>query len=88
MPKKKKSGAATWTDPDDAPPLTDAFFDGAEIRHGERIVRRGRPPLPNPKQAVKLRLDADVLAAYRKTGVGWQTRINEDLRKARKLKVG
>lgn len=88
MPRKKKSGAAAWSDRDDAPPLTDAFFDRAEIRHGETIVRRGRPPLPNPKQAVKLRLDADVLAAYRATGDGWQTRINADLRKARKLKVG
>jgi uncharacterized protein (DUF4415 family) len=29
-----------------------------------------------------------VLAAYRKIGDGWQTRINADLRKARKLKVG
>ena len=88
MPRKKKPGAAGSTDPDDAPPLTDAFFDRAEIRHGDRIVRRGRPPLPNPKQAVKLRLDADVLAAYRATGDGWQTRINTDLRKARKLKAG
>jgi uncharacterized protein (DUF4415 family) len=86
MAKKKKSGAAAWTDPDDAPPLTDTVFDRAEIRHGDKIVRRGRPPLPNPKHAVKLRLDADVLAAYRKTGDGWQTRINADLRKARKLK--
>ena len=50
MPRKKKSGAVAWTDPDDAPPLTDAFFDRAEIRHGDRIVRRGRPPLPNRKQ--------------------------------------
>lgn len=73
---------------DDAPELTDRFFDRAEIREGDRIVRRGRPPLPSPKQAVKLRLDADVLAAYRKTGDGWQTRINADLRKARKLKAG
>ena len=86
--RKRKSEFAAWTDPDDVPPLTDAFFDRAEIRHGDRIVRRGRPPLPNPKQAVKLRLDADVLAAYRKTGEGWQTRINADLRKARKLKAG
>jgi uncharacterized protein (DUF4415 family) len=88
MPRKKKSGTAAWKDSDDAPPLTNRFFDRAEIRRGERIVRRGRPPLPNPKQAVKLRLDADVLAAYRATGAGWQTRINADLRKARKLKVG
>jgi uncharacterized protein (DUF4415 family) len=88
MPRKKKSGAAAWKDADDAPELTDAFFDRGEIRHGDKIIRRGRPPLPSPKQAVKLRLDADVLAAYRRTGDGWQTRINADLRKARKLKVG
>jgi uncharacterized protein (DUF4415 family) len=88
MPKKKKSGAAAWADSDDAPLLTERFFDRAEIRHGDRLIRRGRPPLSNPKQAVKLRLDADVVASYRKTGTGWQTRINADLRKARKLKVG
>jgi uncharacterized protein (DUF4415 family) len=88
MPRKKKSGAAAWTDSDDAPELTDEFFDRAEIHKVEKNVRRGRPPLPNPKQAVKLRLDADVLAAYRNTGRGWQTRINADLRKARKLKAG
>ena len=86
MPRKKKSGAAAWTDPDDAPPLTDAFFDRAEIRNGDRIVRRGRPPLPSPKQAVKLRLDADVVAAYRRTGAGWQTRINEVLLKSVRAK--
>jgi len=88
MPRKKKSGAVAWADSDDAPALTDTFFDRAEIRKGGKVVRRGRPPLPNPKQAVKLRLDADVLAAYRRTGAGWQTRINADLRKARKLKAG
>ncbi len=86
MPKKKKSAA--WRDSEDAPELTKEFFERGEIRHGEKVIRRGRPPLDNPKQAVKLRLDADVLAAYRKTGRGWQTRINADLRKARKLKAG
>ena len=88
MPRKKNSGSAKWVDPDDAPELTKEFFDRGEIRQGDRIIRRGRPPLPNPKQAVKLRLDADGCAAYRKTGDGWQTRINADLRKARKLGVG
>ncbi len=86
MPKKKKSAA--WRNSEDAPELTKEFFECGEIRHGEKVIRRGRPPLPNPKRAVKLRLDADVLAAYRKTGRGWQTRINADLRKARKLKAG
>ena len=88
MPRKKKSGAAAWRDTDDAPALTETFFERGEIRRGETVLRRGRPPLAHPKQAVKLRLDADVLAAYRKTGRGWQTRINADLRKARKLKAG
>jgi uncharacterized protein (DUF4415 family) len=88
MPRKKRSGASKWVDPDDAPELTREFFERGEIRHGDKVIRRGRPPLDNPKQAVKLRLDADVLEAYRATGDGWQTRINADLHKARKLKAG
>jgi uncharacterized protein (DUF4415 family) len=88
MPRKKSSGSSKWVDPDDAPELTREFFECGEIRHGEKVIRRGRPPLESPKRAVKLRIDADVLAAYRKTGDGWQTRINADLRKARKLKTG
>jgi hypothetical protein len=31
--------------------------------------------------------DEDVVSAYRETGEGWQTRINADLRRARKLNV-
>jgi uncharacterized protein (DUF4415 family) len=61
-------------------------------RVGERVVepqegltamkaaRRGRPKADVTKQAVKLRLDADLLAALRATGDGWQTRINDTLR--------
>ena len=36
--------------------------------------------LPPPKEAVKLRIDADVLAWYRATGRGYQTRMNNVLR--------
>lgn len=71
----------------------ESYIDAPELSHDQlakaRIgspARRGRPPLPNAKQAVKLRLDADVLQAYRAGGTGWQTRLNDDLRKARKLK--
>ena len=45
--------------------------------------RRGRPAgsvSPTTKQAVKLRLDPDVLAALRAGGAGWQTRVNSILR--------
>jgi BrnA antitoxin of type II toxin-antitoxin system len=40
-----------------------------------------------PKTAITLRLDEDVVKSYRETGEGWQTRINADLRRARKLNV-
>jgi uncharacterized protein (DUF4415 family) len=42
----------------------------------------GRPRIENPKEAVKLRIDADVLAKFRQSGPGWQTRINGILRAA------
>jgi uncharacterized protein (DUF4415 family) len=42
----------------------------------------GRPRIENPKEAVKLRIDADVLAKFRESGPGWQTRINSILRAA------
>jgi uncharacterized protein (DUF4415 family) len=32
-----------------------------------------------------MRLDPDVLEAYKATGPGWQSRINRDLRKAKNL---
>lgn len=52
------------------------------------IVRnRGRPAADNPKKQVTLRLDADVIDKYRASGRGWQSRINEDLRKAAGLQI-
>jgi uncharacterized protein (DUF4415 family) len=42
----------------------------------------GRPRIENPKEAVKLRIDADVLAKFRESGPGWQTRINGILKAA------
>ena len=76
-----------WVDPDDAPELTDEMLDRAVFRHGDTIIRRGRPPLGDrAKGVVTIRLDADVLESYRALGTGWQTQINADLRRARKLK--
>ena len=82
MPRKKESGGSTWVDPDDAPELTGEYFERADIFEGERLVRRGRPPLERPKEAVKLRLSADVLDHFRAGGPGWQTRINATLERA------
>ena len=71
---------------DDVPEITDEMLDRAELRIGGRVIRRGRPPSAASKQAIKLRLDPDVLAYFRSKGPGWQTRINATLRRAAKLK--
>jgi uncharacterized protein (DUF4415 family) len=48
----------------------------------EELLRRsrGRPPKQDRKINQTLRLDPDVLAAYRSEGSGWQARINDVLR--------
>lgn len=85
MTEKKRSTPAIWNDPDDAPELTAAFFKSADLYDGTKIKARGRPKAMTTKEPVKLRLDADVLAALRASGEGWQTRINETLRASLRL---
>ena len=41
---------------------------------------RGRPKADATKVFTAIRLDADLLAAFKATGKGWQTRINAALR--------
>ncbi|OGB01647.1 MAG: hypothetical protein A3E25_19700 [Burkholderiales bacterium RIFCSPHIGHO2_12_FULL_69_20] len=66
--------AGIAADPDTVE-LTDAEF--AQMR-----PLRGRPRLARPKAALTMRVDADVLDAFKASGPGWQTRINELLRDA------
>jgi len=79
---------------DDAPELTDDFFERADIYRGGKLVRRGRPKSDDPKQLVSLRLDADVLRWFKHTGAGYQSRIGEVLKRhvrksaTRKKKAG
>jgi uncharacterized protein (DUF4415 family) len=85
MTGKKRSTPVTWTDPDDAPELTAAFFESADLFEASKLKARGGPKAATTKEPVKLRLDADVLAALRATGEGWQTRIDDTLRAALSL---
>ena len=71
----------------DAPPLNQrrlarmqpvSAAEAADLQ--ARAEGRGRPPAATPKQLVSLRLDQDVIARFRATGPGWQSRINELLR--------
>jgi uncharacterized protein (DUF4415 family) len=67
---------------EEAPELNPEQLRRADMYEGERLVRRGRPKLENPKQAVKLRLSSEVIEHFRSTGPGWQTRINAELERA------
>jgi uncharacterized protein (DUF4415 family) len=82
MSKKRSVSANTGIDPDDAPELTREWFESADLYEGDKLIRRGRPKSVARKRATSIRLDADVLDYYRATGPGWQSRINQALRKA------
>ena len=40
--------STAWIDPDDAPELTDEFFEQADEYMGNKLLRRGRPNTENP----------------------------------------
>lgn len=63
-----------------ARPFADAFPAMAEKM---RRHLGGRPKSSNPKIAISIRLDADVIEKFKATGPGWQSRINEALRTAK-----
>ena len=57
------------------PELTDEMLARAVIKKG------GRPRSLNPRQLISLRLPAEVVARWKATGPGWQTRMAERLAK-------
>lgn len=73
---------------DDNPEWTDEDFararPAAEVLPREVLAAfakpRGRPP-GSDKERITIRVDKDVLARFRATGSGWQSRMNEALRK-------
>jgi uncharacterized protein (DUF4415 family) len=74
---------------DDIPEMTGGDFAAAKSLKAEMpdVVEamkrgRGRPKVENPKARVSLRLDPKIVAAYKATGEGWQSRINEILARA------
>ena len=59
----------------DLPELTDAMLKRGTVK------RAGRPLAINPRRQVTIRLPESVLAAWKATGPGWQTRMAELLSK-------
>lgn len=46
----------------------------------EMLKKRGRPKKEHPKVSTTIRLDEDILKAFRAEGKGWQAHMNEVLR--------
>jgi uncharacterized protein (DUF4415 family) len=63
-------------DPNDAAAVA-AYWQQASIKRG-----RGRPVAAVKRPTLNMRVDADVLEAFKATGRGWQTRVNAALREA------
>ena len=63
-------------------PAADALPEFIGENATRELIRRsrGRPPKADKKVNQTLRLDADVVEAYRQEGRGWHARINEILR--------
>lgn len=62
-----------------AKPFAEAF---PEVAQKMRKNVGGRPKSASPKVPVSIRLDQDVVTKFKATGPGWQSRINEVLRKS------
>ncbi len=91
MPRKLKEPVFD----DDNPEWTEADF--AKARPPEEVLppellaqfKATRGPQKAPtKVAVSIRLSSDVVAHFKAKGPGWQSRIDDALRKVAKLKAG
>ena len=70
---------------EDAPETSAMDWEGAIVSHGlvdlrkKLAQKRGRPVVSNPKVSTTMRFSPDVIDAFRATGKGWQTRMNDAL---------
>ena len=62
---------------EELPEVTEEMLARATVNKG------GRPVSSNPRKLISLRLPADVIERWKKTGPGWQTRMAERLSKVR-----
>jgi uncharacterized protein (DUF4415 family) len=61
---------------EELPELTDEMLARAVFK------KAGRPKSVNPKQMISLRLPPEVVARWKATGPGWQTRMAKRLERA------
>jgi uncharacterized protein (DUF4415 family) len=96
MAKKFKAGKdyskKDWDAVSDNPKLTDERLSKAKpfaeaLPDLAASIRRGRGPNKAPtKKLVSLRLSGQVIEKYKADGPGWQSRIDQDLRRINKIR--
>lgn len=72
-----------WTDADfaRARPASEVLPELFGTKTAQMMLKpRGRPRSEVVKERITIRFDADVLEAFRATGKGWQTRMNDAMR--------
>lgn len=69
---------------DENPEWTDEMFAQAvrfkDLPESLRQKIGGRPKSENPKEQLTVRYSSEVIAAFRATGKGWQTRMDDALK--------
>ena len=83
MSAKRKYSVRTSPEADEVPELDREWIEGADYYEGKKLVRLGRPKLEKPRRLLSLRLPPDVIASWKASGPGWQTRMAEVLERAK-----
>lgn len=80
MTENKLNTVTDWIDPDDAPELTDDFFEQADEYRENTLVRRGRVQTKAQKVFLSVPYSPEVVDYFRATGEGWQARMDMALK--------
>lgn len=78
MSASKANTPTDWIDPDEIPDLTGPEWEAAI---SAAKVQRGRPKAASTKVSTTIRLSPEVIEHFKSGGPGWQSRIDDALRK-------
>lgn len=82
MNAKQKGSGGISSSRDEPPEISETWVAEAELRKGKELVRRGRPKVQNPRALLSLRLPPKVIASWKASGPGWQTRMAQVLERS------
>lgn len=82
MSAKRKGSGRTSSLKDEPPEITDTWIAEADLHRDKKLVRRDRPKMQDPRRLLSLRLPPEVIASWKASGPGWQTRMADILEKS------